>query len=103
MASIALINELFLAIEKHKVEAKTLAGILDKIWRMDMLDTSKCEVIPSLELTQYAVQQLSYSNIILLHADHLPEATNIEDAEPSEMIGWLHDHWQSQTVAILIP
>lgn len=103
MASVELIQDLFAAIEKHKTEAETLAGVLHRIWRMDMLNTEKCEVIPSLEYTQYAVQQISYSNIILLHSDHLPEATNIEDAEPVEIIDWLYDHWQSGTVAILIP
>jgi hypothetical protein len=103
MASVELINELFQAIEKHKTEAKTLAGVIQSLWRLDMLNTEKCEVIPSLEYTQYAVQQISYSNIILLHSDHLPEATNIEDAEPVEIIDWLYDHWQSGTVAILIP
>jgi len=101
--SIELALDLFTAVEKYKTEAKTLAGIISRIWRMDMLNTEKCEIMPSLELTQYAVKQISYSFIVLLHSDNLPEATRLEDADLDEIINWLHDHWQSGTVAILIP
>jgi len=103
MASVELIQDLFAAIEKHKTEAETLAGVIYRIWRLDMLITEKCEVMPSMELTQYAIQQLSYSYIILLHADNLPDAANIDDAELSEIFAWLDAHWQSGTVSILIP
>lgn len=103
MASVALIQELFQAIEKHKTEAKTLAGVIHSLWRADMIQTEKCDVIQSRELMHDAVEQFSYSNIVLIHTYGLPQAANVEDADLEEIKGWIEDHWQTGTVAICLP
>jgi hypothetical protein len=103
MASIALINELFLAIEKHKTEAKTLAGVIQSLWRSGMLNTENCDIIQSRELMHDVAEQFSYSYIVLLNEYGLPQAVRVEDADLEEIKGWIEDHWQTGTVAILIP
>lgn len=103
MASVELIRDLFGAIEKHKTEAKTLAGVINQVWRLDMLNTEKCDVIQSRELMHDAAEQFSYSYIVLLNEYGLPQAVRVEDADLEEIKGWVEDHWQTGTVAILIP
>jgi hypothetical protein len=103
MASVELIQDLFAAIEKHKTEAETLAGVLHRIWRLDMLNTEKCDVIQSRELMHDAAEQFSYSYIVLLNEYGLPQAVCVEDADLEEIKGWIEDHWQTGTVAICVP
>ena len=103
MASIELINELFQAIEKHKTEAKTLAGAIQSLWRSGMLSTEKCDVIQSRELIHDAVEQFSYSYIVLIYPYGLPEAVHMEDADLEKIKDWIEDHWQTGTIAICIP
>ncbi len=101
--SIELALELFQAIENHKTEAETLAGVIYRIWRLDMLNTEKCDVIQSRELMHDAVEQFSFSSIVLIHTFGLPQAVRVEDADLEEIKGWIEDHWQTGTVAICVP
>lgn len=103
MASIELINELFQAIEKHKTEAKTLAGAIQSLWRSGMLNTENCDIIQSRSLMHDAAEQFSYSYIVLLHPEGLPQAAHVDDADLEEIKGWIEDHWQTGTVAICVP
>ena len=103
MASVELIHDLFEAIETHKTQAETLAGVIYRIWRLDMLNTENCDVIQSRSLLHDATEQFSYSYIVLLNEYGLPQAVRVEDADLEEIQGWIEDHWQTGTVAILIP
>lgn len=103
MASVELIQDLFSAIEKHKTEAETLAGALYQIWRSGMLSTENCDIIQTRELMHDAAEQFSYSYIVLLNEYGLPQAVHVEDVDLEEVKGWIEAHWQTGTVAILIP
>lgn len=103
MASVELIQDLFSAIEKHKTQAETLAGAIQSMWRVNMIQTEKCDVATTQELTHDVLEQCSYSAIVLLHTYGLPEAANMEDEDLSDILRWIDQHWKDGTIAVFIP
>jgi len=101
--SIDLALDLLDAVEKFKSQAETNVAIIHYLWRANMIQTEKCDIIQSRELLHDAVQLLTYTYIVMIHPEGLPQAAHVEDEDLEEIKGWIEDHWQTGTVAICVP
>lgn len=101
--SIEVVMELFEAIEKYKGQAAILAGVIQSMWRFNMIQTEHCDVATTQEVAHDALEQCSYSAILLLHTYGLPEAARIEDEDLGDIFRWVDQHWKEGTIAVFIP